>query len=214
MMKNNYEIGGIFPTPLYTAKRNPEYTTEEEKKEIEDIIYKIDKAMRKTDGHAGNRSTSDNTYIFDTKLKNLKEFCEEHIKIYVKEIIVPKQRDNNEVNVYITQSWVNVTRPGESLMTHWHTNSIISGVFYIATVEDDKIGFCDPLSKTKSMLLSCQWPMYMRPVRAGQLLLFPSWLEHTVPKNEKQTTNRISLSFNTFAKGDFGEEDRLNKLII
>ena len=33
MMKNNYEIGGIFPTPLYTAKRNPEYTTEEEKKD-------------------------------------------------------------------------------------------------------------------------------------------------------------------------------------
>ena len=48
----------------------------------------------------------------------------------------------------------------------------------------------------------------------NMLILFPSWLEHGVEQNEKATTNRISLAFNTFVKGTIGMADALNELIL
>ena len=114
-----------------------------------------------------------------------------------------------------------MTKPGGSHHRHRHTNSIISGVFYIATVENDKIYFHDPniLIKDRLEFKIRKYNQYNSKswffeIDALDLILFPSWLEHNVMHNVNQTTDRISLSFNTFAKGDFGEEDRLNKLII
>ena len=46
------------------------------------------------------------------------------------------------------------------------------------------------------------------------LVLFPSWLEHSVGPNKKATRNRISLSFNTFAKGFFGDKGGSAELIL
>ena len=46
-----------------------------------------------------------------------------------------------------------------------------------------------------------------------QLVLFPSWMKHGVDVNPS-TKNRISISFNTFAKGNFGEKETLNELIL
>ena len=48
----------------------------------------------------------------------------------------------------------------------------------------------------------------------GKLLVFPSWLKHGVEPNEKATTDRISIAFNVFAKGNFGERGSLNELIL
>jgi hypothetical protein len=45
------------------------------------------------------------------------------------------------------------------------------------------------------------------------LVLFPSWMHHGVPLNEKQTTDRISISFNTFSK-TLGGNRNLNQLIL
>ena len=53
------------------------------------------------------------------------------------------------------------------------------------------------------------------PSRNNELILFPSWLEHSVNSNEKATTDRISISFNTFAKGIFGDlKNGLNELTL
>ena len=86
-MISNKEFGilEIFPCPLYVTKRDSNSDSIEEK-EIEDII----KEGLYKDGDLDHYT--DNTYIFDTKLKNLKEFCEKHIKIYVREIINPKDK--------------------------------------------------------------------------------------------------------------------------
>ena len=207
-LQNDYELNAIFPTPVYFTHRSSNF--EEEEKEVKDIF---------SDGIHKNESnfTSDNTHIFDTKLKNLKEFCEKHINIYVKEIINPKK----ELDFYITQSWLNITKPGESHHIHSHGNSIISGVYYVATVEDDKINFHDFGSEVKYRMNfdikeynywnSSSWFI---PVEKNKLLLFPSWLPHSVDENEKATTDRISISFNTFTKGSLGSLKQLNELIL
>jgi len=214
-MKNNYEIGGIFQTPVYIAKYESDGSHPKAYDEIKKIIgHGVDGG--EMDKNLSN-STSINKYIFNTKLKKIKEFCEEHIKIYVKEIIKPKHK----IDFYITQSWLNVTRPGESHHKHWHPNSLISGVYYILTVEDDTIGFYDPFYNMKHTLTIppteatyLNMDSVQMPVNANDLLLFPSWLDHAVVPNEKATTDRVSLSFNVFAKGRFGEKEHLNELII
>ena len=203
------KIQGIFPCPVYIVKRDTNLTSREEK-----AIGKIIKEG--VNKNAGN-STSNDSYIFDTKLKNLKEFCEQHIKKYAEEILNPKQ----ELDFYITQSWLNITKPGEYHHKHSHSNSIISGVFYISTKEDDNITFSDPNAKVKE-LISFEskefnlWnaTIWTFPATNNALILFPSWLNHKVDTNEKATTDRISLSFNTFARGTFGLHDSLTELIL
>ena len=200
---------GIFPCPVYTVKRDLDLSLKEDK-DIEDVIKG---GMHKSHGN----SISDNTYIFDDKLKEIKQFCEQQINIYVEEIINPEE----EIDFYITQSWVNVSKPGEGHHLHHHPNSIISGVFYIATEEDDNIMFNDPNEMLKSIINfrskeqtvwnSSNWTV---PVNNNQLILFPSWLHHQVPPNEKATTDRISLSFNTFVKGTLGIRNELTELIL
>ena len=77
--------------------------------------------------YEGNTS-SENKFLFDSKLSGLRSFCEEHIENYVNEIICPR---NKSLEFYITQSWLNVTRQNEHHEIHNHPNSIISGVYYL-----------------------------------------------------------------------------------
>jgi uncharacterized protein (TIGR02466 family) len=209
MTNQTSEMHGIFPCPVHITKRDSNLSPKEEK-EIGKIVKE---GMYRTTGN----SASDNSYIFNGKLKKIKQFCEEQLKIYVKEVINPKE----ELDFYITQSWLNITKPGEFHHEHSHQNSIISGVFYISTEEDDKITFSDPNVKIKELIKfetkeynlwnSTTW---FFPSNNNELLLFPSWLSHQVDVNKKATTDRISLSFNTFARGIFGNQKDSTELIL
>ena len=85
--------------------------------------------------------------------------------------------------------------------------------------EDDKIYFSDPNIKVKEMLIieskefniwnSTTWWF---PSVTNELVLFPSWLNHKVEPNERATTDRISISFNTFVRGILGKQEGLTKL--
>jgi len=210
MTNQNHAIHSVFPTPVYITKRDTNLSPKEEK-EIRKVV--------KEGVHRNVANTiSDDFYIFNRKLKNIKQFCEKHIKSYVEQIIYPKEE---ALDFYITQSWLNITRPGEHHHEHCHQNSIISGIFYISTEEDDKITFTDPNIKMKNILTiipekynlwnSHKW---FFPSVTNELILFPSLLNHQVIPNVKATTDRISLSFNTFAKGTFGEQGEPAELIL
>ena len=208
-MVNDYIINGIFPCPVYIVKRDSNLSLKDEK-ELEKIIKE---GMYRNTGN----SSSDNSYIFNSKLKKIKPFCEQQLKIYVEQVINTKE----ELDFYITQSWLNINKPGEYHHNHSHPNSIISGDFYISTEEDDKITFTDPNHNTRNVLKfnskeynvwnSTNW---FFPTITNELILFPSWLNHQVIPNEKATTDRISLSFNTFARGTLGDQKELTELIL
>ena len=199
----------LFPSPVYTTKRDSNLDSTEEK-EIEDIIEEG------IYGHYSNQnsnSSSKNSYIFDTRLYKLKEFIEEHIKIYVKEVLNPKEK----LDFYITQSWLNVSIRKHSSYKHSHQNSIISGVFYVSTVEKDRIVFYDPCTNLKGRIgfesmedniwNTNAWSLN---VENNILVLFPSWLEH----NALIVGHRISIAFNVFARGKFGIKKSTNELIL
>jgi len=206
--ETKFTIEGMFPIPLYITHKCSDLDV----LELEDVKSIIEDGM-----HVNKFNTrSNNTYIFDTKLKKIKEFCEQHIKIYVEQVISPHEN----LDFYITQSWLNVTKQGESHQKHSHSNSIISGVFYISTIENDTVCFHDIsiVAKERMHILSATQHMFnsgerILSVKALDLVMFPSWLEHHVNLNET-TVDRISLSFNVFAKGIFGHINNLNRLDI
>ena len=204
-MSSDFKIEGIFSNPVYITHRELDLDSTEEK-EIEDIV---DGGM----DEAVVDSISNDMYIFDTGLYKLKEFIEEHIKIYVKEVLNPKEK----LDFYITQSWLNVSIHKHSSYKHSHQNSIFSGVFYVSTVENDKLVFYDPCTNLKGRIgvepiedsgwTSNAWSL---SVENNILVLFPSWLEH----NALIVGHRISIAFNVFARGKFGIKNSTNELIL
>ena len=208
-----YNVHGVFPQPVYIVNRGGTGDSVLDATEQKEVAEIIEEGLKP---NTCNQS-SINNYIFNKRLGKLKQFCEKELKRYVKEVIVPKE----DVELYITQAWLNVTKPGEHHHMHAHPNSIISGVFYIQTEEDDKITFVDPSAQLKSFITIERekfniWnsDTWFFPTNAGELFLFPSWLTHRVDVNEKATKDRISLSFNTFVKGILGSQNNSCELIL
>ena len=204
----------LFPSPVVQIQGEFDLNSiEEEKNEIENIIKE---GMRSNYVDESTNKFSIDRLIL-SRLHKLNKFIEEHINIYVNTIINPKEK----LEFYITQSWLNETKPNQRHHVHWHSNSILSGVFYVKCVEEDKIYFHDPNIKSKEIISIAQkeytpWnsPSWFIPIETNDLVIFPSWLEHSVSKNINATGDRLSISFNTFVKGILGDPDSANELIL
>jgi len=164
--------------------------------------------------NVGN-TTSTNRNILDSKeLKFIKKFIEKSVQIYLAEIYNPKQN----VSLRLTQSWSNYSTKNQWHHKHKHPNSFVSGVLYIQGEKDkDKIYFhksniCHmrTLPKEWNTFNSESWWV---EAYTGRLLIFPSELEHSVENVETEET-RISLSFNTFPIGHFGDDESLTGLTL
>lgn len=186
--------------------------------------FQLDRDIKKTEfnfvkklerrNNTGNFTSLEN-YVFNNKqLKSLHKFCLDSANTYFKELWKPKE----ELQIYITQSWINYTSKGQFHHKHAHPNSFISGVFYLnANETSDKIHFVyEKYRQIKvfpteyNVFNSDSWWL---PVNSGKLLLFPSSLEHMV-ETVTCEDERISLSFNTFLKGPIGQNETLTELII
>jgi uncharacterized protein (TIGR02466 family) len=152
----------------------------------------------------GYNSSTENQYILDLpELQNLKNWLQKNIEIYFYKVL---KVDNIE-KIYITQSWSNVSKEGQKHHTHLHSNSVVSGVMHFDD-NDANINFLsDGLPylfafnfKENNFLNSQKWSL---PTKKYSLLLFPSKLMHDVDI-QKRKTDRISLSFNTWVKGEVG----------
>lgn len=202
------KVHNLFPTPVVESNIQRSFT----EKELE-YINNCQYDFLKNEGNI----TSRNRYVLDSpELKDIKKFIENEIEIYIKNILIP----NTEIKPYITQSWLNYTKPGEYHHKHSHPNSFISGVLYIkADSSRDKIIFLIPDDRLYILKLntdnfqtynSTSWWL---PSEPGKMYIFPSKLQHEVSITETQET-RISLAFNTFLKGNIGSEFEITRLNI
>ena len=164
----------------------------------------------------GNTKGS-NHYVLDTvELKDLKLILTKYINEYFKTVFEPEK----EVELYITNSWLNWTEHGQYHHKHTHTNSLISGVFYIDVVDGDVINFFNPNKLLGNIKIKSpetgKWNCrtWTCPVHKNHLLLFPSELEHEVPERFSSGGTRISLAFNTWFKGWMGDPGYLNGLVL
>ena len=177
------------------------------KKEIEFL------KKQKIRDNTGNKTSVDNYILNNKELKKLKRFIENCVNQYFKLIYQPK----NNVSPYITQSWCNYTKEGEFHHKHAHPNSFISGVFYVqADKEKDRIYFFkekyEGIVVTPKIYNSYNSESWWVPINTNNLVIFPSSLPHMV--GQVTGEERISLSFNTFFKGEIGSSTELTNLSL
>ena len=195
------ELLMVFPTPVQIYKH--EDSIEKELKYIENIEWTPQVAN-------GNFKSKDSYLTKHESLKNITSFFKECIDDYCNTIMNSNQR------LVITQLWGNRNPKGSKHHEHVHPNSIISGVFYLR--QDPKL---PPIQFSKAnqhaiKLDPRKYNVYnsetfLLPCTAGELILFPSNLKHSVPINMGDE-ERISLSFNTFSIDALGSKENLTHL--
>jgi uncharacterized protein (TIGR02466 family) len=112
---------------------------------------------------------------------------------------------SQQTEIYITESWLNKTEKGQSHHRHWHPNSVISGVVYLAgDPESGHLRFITSQYNTLEFEIAetniYNAKSWASPGIPGSIILFPSNLEHLVDEYQGDIP-RISMSFNTFVKG-------------
>ena len=102
----------------------------------------------------------------------------------------------------ITGCWATVLATGAMHKAHSHPNNFLSGVYYVRIHPGaDTINFHDPRSQTRVIrpsvveLTAENTDQVVVRVTNGTLLVFPSYLEHSVDTN-MSAGERISISFN------------------
>lgn len=102
----------------------------------------------------------------------------------------------------ITGCWANVNAPQSVHRPHIHWNNYLSGVYYAQVPETaDGLIFYEP--RAQALVISPKVKKLTHltgseanvDVREGRLLIFPSWLRHSVAQT-RATSDRISVSFN------------------
>jgi len=198
----------IFPTPVMRSNIGRDFT---------DAEFAFFEKMQADRHEYLTNSRSVNTRVLDApEMQSLRSIVAEHVNHYAWKVISAHPRHE----FYITQSWLNYTKPGQSHHRHIHTNSLISGTLYVqAKTEVDRICFYrGSASQVQILVADDQLNAYNTPaesfgVDVGDLVLFPSNLAHAVEQTTGEHT-RISLAFNAFVRGELGYEERLNSLHI
>ena len=95
----------------------------------------------------------------------------------------------------ISDCWVNVMPAGVVHSLHLHPTSFISGTYYVQVPKGaGALKFEDP--RLSKMMAAPPRPSFVSlPAKAGEVILFESWLRHEVPP-ARYYGERISISFN------------------
>jgi len=214
MKKNQAEIMGLFPTPVMKRKYEGN---------LINTIKFLDSCKMIGDFPQVYGTTSQDIYILENKqCYLLKNFILESITNFATQIL---NYDHEEYVISI--SWISYKDPGQFHTTHTHPNSLISGVFYYGEYEDNTpaINFHKLIGGINSSYISAKpnsnpeadqtysTEKFSVSIETNTLLLFPSYLLHSVPVNE---TNKVrkSLAFNVLPKGRIGDSGNLTELLF
>ncbi len=185
----------LFATPVFVIKQ-PE--AEWHNKEW------LDKALSLQYRKNGGNWASVETNVLDLpEWKLLKDSVQTELDLIVRDFY---DLDLNKTKIVITQSWLNVNNDSDHHPMHNHPNSMMSGVIYLNTGEEDAIRFTDNRFNTRMSFMPV--PTMNQPVEKGDIILFDSQLPHSVDV-AKRKEKRVSLAFNTFVVGELGSEDGL-----
>ena len=136
----------------------------------------------------------------------------------------------NELNfkctrLEITQSWANTSQKGQSMWSHAHPNSFVSGILYLTNSNASTIFSMDSIwtnyyqntSHTLQLKTTDHDDLlvtHKQQTVQGDLIIFPSNLVHTVDDHDISDYDRYTISFNSFPAGVIGDMSNLSGLMI
>ena len=186
----------IFPTPIWTIQLD-------NYKELNENMYNYIKSNQRKDEIGINKS---NVKGWHSKDFNLKDEDPQNFITFILPAIEQVMTDMNwekeKQIAKINNMWAIINTGGSANLRHQHGNSTISGAYYVrAPINSGDIVFYDPRPapvyyhperKEPNMLNATV--NSIKPVEGG-LVMFPSYLEHSVNPNLSKE-ERIVISFN------------------
>jgi uncharacterized protein (TIGR02466 family) len=153
-----------------------------------------------------------NKYLLNSqKLIALKEKIVENLNYYVYNVLEIQPN----ITFKLLTSWAVKMEEGNWGHKHSHPNSVLSGVVYIETppncgditfYKNHNNIFPEALTVEYLQWNSLNSKAWTYSPREGDILIFPSNLEHSMNTNTSNS-DRYSLSFNFFPTGVFGNNE-------
>lgn len=201
---SQYKVHNLFPKPLFV---HDDITTTEEQR---DFVYNTEWYRPPAD----NGLLTKNTYLLDEDvMKTFKDKVMKCVDLYAQnELGLHK-----EMTFRMTNSWAVKHETGDWGQSHIHTNSVLSGVYYMDT--NEQTGNIHFHRDVNDHVL----PLTARPGKytkrndyntdvhsvdsiTNRLVLFPSDVLHSVGNNASGW-DRYSIAFNFFPKGTWGADE-------
>ena len=129
----------------------------------------------------------------------LERWLRPHLRRFATELAL----DLRGRELVMTDCWVNIMPMAVVHSLHLHPLSTISGTYYVSTpagssglkFEDPRLDRYMAAPPRRADAAPELRPWHTVPARAGEVVLFESWLRHEVPPNPSQAP-RVSVSFN------------------
>lgn len=210
--KVDYEILELFPTPVFTTTLPVHFS-----KIIPWLLQQEMLSEEIDSANYGERSK--NSYVLD-------ESQSADLKKHILGIAghYGSMLGYNYNSYRFGQSWVSLKHPGQHHTMHSHPNSLISGVFYFGETAENtpaikfhkviggmNVSYIAPKEVLDKREIKYAWKEFSVEFKPGLLVLFPSYLHHSVPLNKSDKV-RCSLAFNIVPEAGFGEEVNLTEL--
>ncbi len=192
----NFEASDVlrmFPTFVWKAQVAPSVRQEIE----DDVLAKLDEMRRDAGEPAPGRG-----WQSEKDLHHLDEFRGLVACIHDAAESVRDFLKTGKGAFELTGLWANMNPKAAAHPIHSHPNNFLSGIYYLRThAGADTVNFHDPRPQTGIIrppvteLTAENTDQVVVKVSDGTLLMFPSWLPHSVDASASIET-RISISFN------------------
>jgi len=128
---------------------------------------------------------------------------ERAIRPHVTRFVRDLEYDMRGRRLFMTDCWANIMPAQVSHGSHIHPQSFISGTYYVQTppraaplkFEDPRLGLMMAAPPRRPDAPKAAQNFHRHRARAGEVVLFESWLRHEVPASAVRG-ERISISFN------------------
>jgi uncharacterized protein (TIGR02466 family) len=197
-------IHALFPTLVYRAPLALSARFNQNLRDECEALASSDPAGRRWSakhylGGYTSYGSLDRLHLVSSLFDRLRRHVDPHVARFVRSL----HYDLRGRRVMMADCWLNRMPEGAVHSLHLHPASFISGTYYVAVPKGaGALKFEDPRlsSLMAAPLRRADAPRAVRPfvsmaARAGDLILFESWLRHEVPP-ARYAGERISISFN------------------
>jgi uncharacterized protein (TIGR02466 family) len=192
----------LFPTWVYQCNDGPQHLNESLEALTRRLMQDDRNATCRTNV-GGWHYAFDFFKIEDPVVHLFRDQIQQHVQAFLHQLRKPAP---TRIDRFRLEGWINVNRSGDENLLHCHPGSFLSGTYYVKTAAEMRGGeivFRDPRGPAVAMYqtpgIDLPWVgsgigIRFRPA-AGQLLIFPAWVEHRVAPFHGEG-DRISIAFN------------------
>ncbi|HUP91908.1 MAG TPA: TIGR02466 family protein [Solimonas sp.] len=156
-------------------------------------------SVKRYPGGYTSYGSMDRLHRFSSTFDELRTKLDPHVRSFAR----AQGWDLQGRKLSMTDCWVNIMPTGCAHSFHLHPQSVVSGTYYVQTprgcpglkFEDPRLASMMAAPARRASAPAAQKAHISYPAKAGNLVLFESWVRHEVPTN-LSAGERISVSFN------------------